>query len=473
MMESIMTSTTENAKQIFTQYRERQQQQEAQAIEVLQLLSQLRLKDVQISFFGKSLGDKSIQKIIAYHHNLQLDLETTVAVLRQLTMRDVHTLNIDIAQLVVSGQDIGKMITDLQTNDNKPSDVVLYGFGRIGRMVTRLLMSRPASEHGLQLKGIVVRPTGAGDLAKRASLLKHDSVHGKFIGSVRVDEENCGIIVNGRFIRFIYAQNPAEIDYTEYGIDDALVIDNTGIWTDEESLGQHLQSKGVSKVLLTAPAKGDIKNIVYNVNSDTIGDDKIVSAASCTTNAITPALSLLHDQYGVLTGHVETIHSYTNDQNLIDNFHKKDRRGRGAVQNMVITSTGAAKAVGKALPELAGKLTGNAIRVPTPNVSMAILNLTLDKAPASVDELNNYLKQKADTAEWQNQIGYSDSSEAVSTDFIGEQKVGIIDAKATILTENHATIYIWYDNEVGYSTQVIRVAEKMMHIEYAQLNYDI
>ena len=154
---------------------------------------------------------------------------------------------------------------------------------------------------------------------------------------------------------------------------------------------------------------------------------------------------------------------------MIDNYHKSDRRGRSAVLNMVITSTGAAKAVGKALPELNGKLTGNAIRVPTPNVSLAILNLNLKTAPADAAELNKFLQEVANSSQWQSQIAYTDSTEAVSTDFVGTKQVGIIDAQATIVTDNHATVYIWYDNEVGYSTQVLRVAAQMAGIHYRQI----
>ena len=225
--------------------------------------------------------------------------------------------------------------------------------------------------------------------------------------------------------------------------------------------GKHMASKGVKKVLLTAPAKGEIKNIVYGVNHDTIGSDTIVSAASCTTNAITPTLKVLHDEYGIVHGHMETIHAFTNDQNLVDNHHKADRRGRAAPLNMVMTSTGAASAVSKAIPELKGKLSGNAIRVPTPNVSLAILNLNFEKSVGDTKAINAFIQSKAQSEQWQAQIDYSDSPEAVSTDFVGSEKVAIFDAKATIATDNRATLYVWYDNEMGYSTQVIRVAEEM------------
>jgi glyceraldehyde 3-phosphate dehydrogenase len=213
-------------------------------------------------------------------------------------------------------------------------------------------------------------------------------------------------------------------------------------------------------VLLTAPAGDDIPNIVYGVNDDQITDDRqIISAASCTTNAIVPILKSVSDEFGINCGHVETVHAYTNDQNLIDNYHKGDRRGRSAPLNMVLTSTGAAKAVVKVIPELKGKLTGNAIRVPTPNVSMAILNLQLGRETL-VQELNEFLRQKALHSSLQQQIGYTVSSEAVSTDFVGSRQACVMDSRATIVEGNSCVLYCWYDNEFGYSCQVVRCLEK-------------
>jgi glyceraldehyde 3-phosphate dehydrogenase len=213
-------------------------------------------------------------------------------------------------------------------------------------------------------------------------------------------------------------------------------------------------------VLLTAPAGDDIPNIVYGINHHEITPErKIISAASCTTNAIVPVLKCLLDEYGINNGHVETVHAFTNDQNLIDNYHKGDRRGRSAPLNMVLTSTGAAKAVAKAIPELKGKLTGNAIRVPTPNVSMAILNLQLGR-DTSVEELNEFLRQKALHSSLQQQIGYTVSTEAVSTDFVGSRQACVLDSQATIVDGNSCVLYCWYDNEFGYSCQVVRCLEK-------------
>ena len=431
--------------------------QEAQAVQLLVELNTLANKGVNVLFFGNRIA-LNLVDIIAHHDKNALNIADTLAFATALNDQNLSHTSVDLGQALKSG----KQADSFTSGDEVPAtDVVLYGFGRIGRILARLLMSRPASDKGLQLKAIVVRPAGEADLEKRASLLERDSVHGWFDGSVVVDKANSGIIANGRFIKVIYAADPSEIDYTSYGIDNALIIDNTGKWKDEAGLGKHLQSKGAKKVLLTAPASGDIKNIVYNVNDDTIGSDTIVSAASCTTNAITPTLKLLNDKYGIENGHMETIHAFTNDQNLVDNHHKAERRGRAATLNMVMTSTGAAKAVSKAIPELKGKLSGSSVRVPTPNVSLAILNLNFKNPVNSSDELNAFIKEASQSEQWQAQIAYSDSDEAVSTDFVGCEKVAIWDAKSTLAQDNRAVMYLWYDNEMGYSTQVLRVAETM------------
>ena len=348
-----------------------------------------------------------------------------------------------------------------QTNlVNKSQDVVLYGFGRIGRIIARMLIERATMNNKLRLRAVVVRGGREGDLEKRASLLRRDSIHGPFNGSVVVDKENNELIANGLFIKIIYANQPEDIDYRDYDIDDALIVDNTGIFKGREGLSRHLVP-GAKKVLLTAPASGDVKNIVYGVNEASIlDDDSIICAASCTTNAITPVLKVMNDKYGIVNGHVETVHSYTNDQNLIDNYHSAPRRGRSAPLNMVLTSTGAAKAVTKALPELEGKLTGNAIRVPTPNVSMAILKLNLEKATTR-EALNNHIQQITLSSSLREQISFSTSTEAVSSDMVGSPEPGIFDAEATIVQDSSCVLYIWYDNEYGYSTQVMKVMRHM------------
>jgi glyceraldehyde 3-phosphate dehydrogenase len=357
---------------------------------------------------------------------------------------------------------IGRHVPPLE----RPQDVVLYGFGRIGRLVARLLIEKAGGGAQLRLRAIVLRRGGDGDLVKRASLLRRDSVHGSFKGTIRVDEAESCIVANGVVIRVIYADGPADVDYTKYGIQDAIVIDNTGAWRDEEGLGVHLACKGVSRVLLTAPAKGSLKDIVSGINSDQLSkDDTIIGAASCTTNAIGPVLKVMNDEFGIESGHMETVHSYTPDQNLIDNFHKKARRGRGAPLNMVITETGANKAVTKLLPELEGKLTGNAIRVPTPDVSLAILNLRLNR-PITREEVNEKLRDASLHSRLQRQIEFTEAPDVVSSDFVGNRHACIIDGVATIAKDRSVVLYVWYDNEFGYSCQVIRVVQHVSGVEY-------
>lgn len=450
------------------------------------LIAQLyRNKGVEIILFGKTLINAATIDIIKTHRIARrytgetLSLQQTMPIVEQLNQMELSPCRIDIGQLAhqfwqknsdVHGLD-DFLTTVLQETlsgaaMNEPKDVVLYGFGRIGRLLARLLIEKSGPGYPLRLRAIVVRGGKEGDLEKRASLLRRDSVHGQFNGSIIIDDENKALIVNGNYIQVIYANSPADVDYTAYGISNALVVDNTGVWRDSEGLSQHLGSQGAAKVLLTAPGKGDIKNIVFGVNESVIDpQDTIISAASCTTNAITPVLKAMNDKYGVVSGHIETVHSFTNDQNLIDNFHKGERRGRSASLNMVLTSTGAAKAVAKALPELAGKLTGNSIRVPTPNVSMAVANLNLEKE-TDKEQLNAYLRDVALNSKLAAQIDYTESTEIVSTDLVGSRYAGVVDGAATIAQGNRCVLYVWYDNEFGYSCQVVHCMEQMMGVRY-------
>lgn len=441
---------------------------------------------VELVVYGKPLLNASTIDIIKAHRLVRqfegekLRLRECFPLVEALSNMKLAPARIDIGKLAVNylknhgdktvDAFLREELSDIVDHDDnmKPKDVVLYGFGRIGRLLARLLIDRTGPQNKLRLRAIVVRGGKDGDLQKRASLLRRDSIHGPFNGSIWVDEEESAIVANGCYIKVIYANQPEDIDYTQYGIEDALVIDNTGVFKDDQ-LARHLEAKGAGKVLLTAPSGGDIKNIVYGVNNDMIGtDDKIISAASCTTNAITPVLKAMNDKYGIEYGHVETVHSYTNDQNLIDNYHKAERRGRSAPLNMVLTSTGAAKAVSKALPELKGKLTGNAIRVPTPNVSMAILNLTL-KGEVSREEVNSYLSETSLFSDLRDQIDFTTSTEIVSSDLVGSRYAGVVDSQATLAQDNHVVLYVWYDNEFGYSCQVVRVAQDMAGLYYPSL----
>jgi glyceraldehyde 3-phosphate dehydrogenase len=326
-------------------------------------------------------------------------------------------------------------------------------------------MTKMGKGSQLRLRAIVTRgEINEQVLEKRASLLSIDSVHGDFLGTVQVDIENKALIINGTTVYMISASKPEDIDYTIYGIKDALIIDNTGAFRDQEELSRHLKSNGASKVLITAPAKG-VPNIVHGVNHKQHNPDNVTifSAASCTTNAITPILKVLEDNYGIKKGHLETIHAYTNDQNLVDNMHSKYRRGRSAALNMVITETGAGAAVSKAIPALAGKLTSNAIRVPVPNGSLAILNLQLH-TKVTTERVNSLIKKYALEGELVEQIKYSIDNELVSSDIIGVTAPSIFDSKATITDNESIVIYVWYDNEYGYSHQVIRLAKHIAKV---------
>jgi glyceraldehyde 3-phosphate dehydrogenase len=415
----------------------------------------------------------------------ELSVRDSFPVLKAMEALDLAPARIDIGKLTVRCQaqgpdhdvadfvrrELAKVNTGQTSLLSEPRDVVLYGFGRIGRLLARILVDKAGGGDKLRLRAAVVRKGGDDDLMKRASLLRRDSVHGPFNGAITIDTEENAIIANGNMIRLIYADDPAQIDYTRYGIRDAILIDNTGKWRDRKGLSRHLEANGISKVVLTAPGKGDVPNVVFGVNNELLTDnEKIFSAASCTTNAIVPVLKAVNDRYGVASGHVETCHSYTNDQNLIDNYHNKHRRGRSAPLNMVITETGAASAIAKALPELTGRLTGNAIRVPTPNVSLAILNLSLDQK-VSREELNSYLRDVSLDSPLQNQIDYTNSPEAVSSDFVGSHHAGVVDSVSTIVSGDRVVLYVWYDNEFGYSSQVVRLVQKMAGLELPLLPF--
>ena len=436
-------------------------------------------KGIELVLFRNQLleiGVSELMNFFAYANNVvkrKTDVDTAALLANEMLKMDLAPSKLYIglltAEYIESGATdanvfLSDKLSDMLITDNTkvaPKDVILYGFGRIGRLAARELIKQAGKGQQLRLRAIVVRRLTDTQIIKRADLLRNDSVHGAFKGVVDVDLSTQSIIVNGQHIKFIDSGNPEDIDYTIHGIKDALLIDNTGVFRDKEALSRHLDAKGVSKVLLTAPAKG-IPNIVYGINSKEldIENTAIYSAASCTTNCIAPILHIIENKYGVEKGHLETVHSYTNDQNLLDNMHKKPRRGRSAAINMVITSTGAGKAVTKVIPSLAGKLSANAVRVPTPNVSLAILKLSLNST-TSKDDINSTMKDAALKGSLVNQIHYQVDPELVSTDIIGDSCCSVFDSNATICTEEgkDVVLYVWYDNEFGYTKQVIRLAK--------------
>ena len=446
-------------------------------------------KGVELVFFRNPLLDVSISEILNLHEYSKnvvkkpVDIFTSTQVAEELTKLNLAPAKIDIGKLAHEWLYDDQKVTPLneflqkklsgfsieERDSIEPRDVVLYGFGRIGRLAARELIKQAGRGQQLRLRAIVTRSDKDADLIKRAALLRNDSVHGAFKGTVDVDLENKALIINGQVVKMICAKNPEDVDYTQHGINNALIIDNTGAFTDKEALSRHLKAKGVEKVLLTAPGKG-IPNIVYGINQNTLDveNEKIYSAASCTTNAISPVLKVIEDNFKVKKGHIETVHAYTNDQNLLDNMHRKPRRGRSAAINMVITSTGAGKAVTKVIPALDGKLTANAVRVPTPNGSLAILNLELENA-TSKDEINKIVKKAALNGPLVNQIYYAIDPELVSNDIIGNTCCSVFDSNATIVSNDgkNVVLYAWYDNEFGYTKQVIRLAKYISKVRRA------
>jgi glyceraldehyde 3-phosphate dehydrogenase len=474
-----MSITTNYEDQVSSQVKTRRA-----TVEFINIVNNLWYdKSIELVLFRNQLVDKQASEI------LNLISYSKEFVAKPITIFDALNIAKAIQEidLPASKLDIGKLAYECQLNEGdfndtlafvkkqlqgattseeiKPKDVVLYGFGRIGRLLARELMNKMGKGSQLRLRAVVTRgEINQTVLEKRASLLSIDSVHGNFLGTVETDVENNALIINGTTVYMISAKQPEDIDYTAYGINDALIIDNTGAFRDKEALSRHLVPNGASKVLLTAPGKG-IPNIVHGVNHEENNPDNvdIFSAASCTTNAITPVLKVLEDNFGIDKGHLETIHAYTNDQNLVDNMHSKYRRGRAAALNMVITETGAGAAVAKALPALAGKLTSNAIRVPVPNGSLAILSLQLH-SDVTVESVNAIMKKYALEGGLVEQIKYSVDNELVSSDIVGCSAPSIFDSKATITDGNSIVIYVWYDNEYGYSHQVIRLAKHIAKV---------
>ena len=446
-------------------------------------------KGIELVLFRHHLTDITISEIINLHDYSRkvgsntIDVFTTSELASNLLELNVIPSKLDIGKLAKEWNEeknsysdqkdfLMKKLSILEESQDQPvepRDVVLYGFGRIGRLAARELIKQAGKGQQLRLRAIVTRSSKDADIIKRASLLRNDSVHGAFKGSVIEDLEKKALVINGQIVHMISANAPEDIDYTAYGINNALVIDNTGVFTNREALSRHLSSKGTEKVLLTAPGK-EIPNIVYGINQGELDleNENIYSAASCTTNAISPILKLMSDEFGIEKGHIETVHAYTNDQNLLDNMHKKPRRGRSAAINMVITSTGAGNAVTKVIPELKDKLTANAVRVPTPNGSLAIISLELNKK-TTVEEVNQVVHNEALNGNLVNQIYYSLDSELVSNDIIGNTCCAVFDSEATLSSKDGKGIvlYTWYDNEYGYTKQVIRLAKYITKVRRA------
>jgi glyceraldehyde 3-phosphate dehydrogenase len=458
---------------------------EKAAVDLLNSVGQLMFEHgVELVFFRNHLLDINTSEVIKLFNyaaevvNKPVDIYATADLARAMLDLGLAPSKIDIGRLTYESKESGatsamdflkgKLGTFIGADKHtfKPQDVVLYGFGRIGRIAARELIKQAGKGQQLRLRAIVTRTLTDAEIVKRAALLRNDSVHGAFKGTVVEDVANKTLTVNGQQVQLIAASSPEEIDYTAYGIHDAMVIDNTGAFTNRTALERHLRSKGVKNVLLTAPGK-EVPNIVYGINQKDLDleNEHIFSAASCTTNAIAPILKVVEDNLGIEKGHIETVHAYTNDQNLLDNYHKGPRRGRSAAINMVITSTGAGTAVSKAIPSLKDKLTANAVRVPTPNGSLAIMNLTVKK-DVTLEQMNELIRHAALNGDLVNQIHYQIDPELVSSDIIGDTCCSVFDSNATIVSNDkrNVVLYTWYDNEFGYTKQVIRLAKHIAKV---------
>lgn len=464
--------------------------QEKAAIDLIGTIGKLWFeKSIELILFRNQLVDRSASEIMSLHQYAKNIVKKSISVNDTSLLASI-ILNTNVCP---SRIDIGKLAFEYQqektnyktanefindklknlinvTTAHTPKDVVLFGFGRIGRLAAREIISQAGKGEQLRLRAIVTRGNSDVEIIKRADLLRTDSVHGNFPGTVIEDLENKALIINGHTVHMIDAKNPEDVDYTIYGIENALLIDNTGVYRDDVELSRHLKAKGIEKVLLTAPASGNVPNVVHGVNHETVDlkTQKIFSAASCTTNAIMPILYIIDKELGIQKGHIETVHSYTNDQNLLDNYHKKARRGRSAALNMVITETGAESALKKVLPHLSGKFTANSVRVPTPNVSLAILNLNINKE-VTLDEVNEIVRNYALNGALVEQIQFAFSNELVSSDIIGNPCPSVYDSNATIISPDKKSIvlYIWYDNEYGYTRQVIRFSKYISEVRRA------
>jgi glyceraldehyde 3-phosphate dehydrogenase len=327
--------------------------------------------------------------------------------------------------------------------------VAINGFGRIGRLVARAILER--NDHDLELVAI----NDLADASANALLFQFDSTHGRFPGSVDVDGN--ALVVNGKKIAVTSEREPGKLPHGEMGVD--IVLECTGFFQSVDAAKPHLDA-GAKRVLISAPAKGDLKTVVYGVNHEVLtSDDRIVSNASCTTNCLAPVAKVLNDTVGIERGFMTTIHSYTNDQRMLDQMHSDMRRARGGAQNMIPTTTGAARAVGLVLPELNGKLDGSSVRVPTPNVSLIDLVFTPGR-DTSAEELNEALKAAAE-GPMKGVLDFT-AQPLVSSDFNHQPASSTVDSLETAVLEGKlARVVSWYDNEWGFSNRMIDTAGVM------------
>lgn len=340
--------------------------------------------------------------------------------------------------------------------------VAINGFGRIGRAVIRIAQER--LDDNIEIVAINAR----ADSKTLAHLFKYDSLYGRFRGTVKTTENS--IIINGSEIKICNENDPESLPWKELGID--IVIESTGIFTDKEKLSKHIKA-GAKKVILTAPGKNEDITVVMGVNEKSLDIEKhsIISNASCTTNCLAPFAKVLDDNFGIVKGLMTTIHSYTNDQKILDKTHKDLRRARAAGESIIPTTTGAAKAVEKVLPNLKGKLNGFSVRIPTPTVSLTDLVCELSR-PVTVEEINNAFKAAAE-GYMDGILGYSDEP-LVSADYKGDDRSSIVDGLSTmVMSDTMVKVVAWYDNEWGYSCRIVDLVNYVAQLMHKQSEYDM
>ncbi len=472
-------------------------EREKTALDLLQITGELRFdRAIDFTLFRRLVYDCSPSQVLQALQRSQdyskrpirIDVVLSLAY-AVAQLEDLHTCKIDLGRLATewlnrSGSfgNMDRFVVDrlrdlLEVNlaaEAEPAgaDVVLYGFGRIGRVVARQLAMHTGRGNQLRLRAIVLSPRLEDrheELSKRAALLRSDSVHGNFEGIVEVSHDADHLIINGISVKVYWADRPDAIDYLSEDIRDALLIDSSGAFRNRKELALHLRP-GIRSVLLTAPG-AEVPNVIFGVNQEKYDwtQARLASAGSCTTNAVTPILLAIETSFGIARAHINALHAYTSDQNLLDNFHHKPRRGRSASLNMILTTTGAAAAISQAIPTLLGKLTAGAVRVPIASGSLAILTITVERRTNS-DEVNEVMRQAALYGPICEQILYSNSSEYASSNVIGHTATAVFDAPATVVSPDGygITLHVWYDNEFGYGCQVMRLAKLMAGVHRAR-----
>lgn len=443
----------------------------SQIIEVAEQLTVVasrlyRQHDVRLQCAGHPVLSRSPAQLVA---SMQfalvangIELDEMRELLKALTDAELMPCTIDIADIAAGeGLDTPELLQVIEVSDDRaePRDVVLNGFGRVGRLLVRLMFEDGCGPL-LQLRAIAVRP--GTELEHRTELLRQDSIHGRIHADVEYAQDDRAVVINGQSVPFVEMSGPEDVSQLQpLSLDsNTLLIDSTGSRRKKAELDPWIGGT-ISQVLVTAPCSEPVPNVVRGIHSAEVDlSQPLISAASCTTNAIAPIAAWLESTYGLKHLHMETVHAYTNDQNLVDNAHSSPRRSRAATENMIITATGAQKAVGLVLPDIGAKMTATAVRVPVADVSLLTCIFQLDGL-ATGDEMREAFRQASHQIGWRQLLGFSSNAAAASSDFKGDRHACVIDGPSIECDADRGVLQAWYDNEIGYCAQVLRLAEDM------------